>query len=123
MATASESLVPTLWDEALDKVTEQDRHSLAELEGEEDAEMEGDLLERIEFIKSLVTIQRWKCEENRWKFKLNNRTIILRDVAMRIITVLEKFASVGDSIAQWDTAHLSLPWAGIRFLIVVREHI
>ena len=60
------------------------------------------------------------CLQKRWKFKKSNgQEIILRDVMEKIITWLDKFKAIGDIAMQYDTAHASLPWAGVRFLLRV----
>lgn len=42
----------------------------------------------------------------------------MRDVFKRITGLLEKVTIVGDTVAQYDPVHLSLPWALARFLLI-----
>lgn len=73
----------------------------------------------IDYLCSLTLEKRARCEEKRWKFQLGKREIILRDIADKVIVWLHKFKEVGDVAANYDTAHASLPWAAVRFLLQV----
>jgi len=59
------------------------------------------------------------CLRKRWKVKIHDKQIILRDVFDKIIRWVEKFRGVVDVAVQYDTGSASLPWAGIRFLLQV----
>jgi hypothetical protein len=59
------------------------------------------------------------CLEKRWKYKKNNKEIIIRDQLDKVVEWVNKFKEVGDSAAQYDPAHAVLPWAGVRFLLQV----
>ena len=59
------------------------------------------------------------CLRKRWKVKIHDKQIVLRDVFDKIIGWVEKFRSVVDIAVQFDTGSASLPWAGIRFLLQV----
>jgi ankyrin repeat domain-containing protein 50 len=75
-----------------------------------------------ESVKELVSLTRTKqqeCEENSYKFHFQGKKIILRDVAEKIVSWLDKFKQVGDAAANFDPVHASLPWAGVRFLLQV----
>lgn len=45
--------------------------------------------------------------------------MVLRDVADKLLTWIDKFAVLGDTIVQVDPVHAQLPWAGFRFLLGV----
>jgi len=68
---------------------------------------------------AVVEKKREECEENRWKFNINGRQIILRDVAQKVIIWLNKFKEIGDVAVNFDPVHAALPWAGVRFLLEV----
>lgn len=54
----------------------------------------------------------------RWKFKRSNGdVVIVRDVLEKITKWVNKFKDTGDVVAQYDPAHLALPWAAFRFLL------
>ena len=45
--------------------------------------------------------------------------VFVRDILERVAFWLDKLKSVGDVISSFDPVHLALPWAGVRFLLVV----
>jgi len=45
--------------------------------------------------------------------------VYIRDVLGKVAFWLDKIKSVGDVVASFDPVHAALPWAGVRFLIVV----
>lgn len=51
--------------------------------------------------------------------RIGDRDIILRDIAAKIISVLDVFKAVGDTAVQVDPGAAALPWALIRFLLQV----
>lgn len=61
------------------------------------------------------------CENKRWTFTIRGRTLRLRDEADKIVRWLDRFKQVGDIAANADPIHAGLPWAGIRFLLEVRN--
>jgi ankyrin repeat domain-containing protein 50 len=67
----------------------------------------------------MVEKKREECEEKRWKFNINGRQIILRDVAEKVIVWINKFKEIGDVAVNFDPIHAALPWAGVRFLLQV----
>jgi hypothetical protein len=74
------------------------------------------------FLEDLIAAAEKKQQEsmqNKWKFNLNGRQIVLQDVANKIITWLDKFKQVGDIAVNFDPVQSALPWAAIRFLLQV----
>jgi hypothetical protein len=58
--------------------------------------------------------------ESRWKYnRKNGEVVIIRDVFEKIVRWIDMFKQIGDAAVQYDPAHASLPWAGIRFLLQV----
>ncbi|KAL8724372.1 MAG: hypothetical protein Q9166_007983 [cf. Caloplaca sp. 2 TL-2023] len=57
--------------------------------------------------------------KRRWKIKINNKEVVVRDVLEKIIKWLDHFKAIGDVAVQYDQAHAALPWAGVRFLLKV----
>lgn len=75
--------------------------------------------EAVARVISHVEEMRKVCDERKWKLRLvNGRPIILREVAVKIISYLHNFEEVGDFVAGLD-AKLSLPWAAVKMLIAV----
>jgi len=74
----------------------------------------------------LVAVEEKKqlCMQRRWRLKKpNGDVIIIRDLCDKILVWVNKFKEVGDSVAQFDPVHMSLPWAGVRFFIPVGNDI
>ncbi len=73
----------------------------------------------LEQLRHVAERKRAECDEKRWRFELNGRTYILRDVASKVIEWVNLFKQVGDVAVQYDPGHAALPWAGVRFLLEV----
>jgi hypothetical protein len=59
--------------------------------------------------------------ESRWKYnRKSGETVVIRDVFEKIVRWIDTFKQIGDVVVQYDPAHASLPWAGVRFLLQVR---
>ncbi len=50
------------------------------------------------------------------------RTVVLKEKADKVVGWLNRFAAVGDVVANVDPVHVGLPWAGIRLLLEVKAH-
>jgi hypothetical protein len=59
------------------------------------------------------------CIERRWTFTFSGRKVILKEEADKVVQWLNRFAGVGDIVANVEPVHVGLPWAGIRFLLMV----
>lgn len=70
---------------------------------------------------ALVTRQRDLCEQGQWRVTIGGREVILRDTAVKVLAWLDKFKGVGDVVVNYDPHHFALPWAGVRFLLKVRD--
>ena len=57
------------------------------------------------------------CYEKGLKFKFGEKTFIVRDLADKILSWVEKFKQIGDIAMQYDPVHAALPWAGVRLLL------
>ena len=67
-----------------------------------------------------IKTKRDEAVRRRWKFKKpNGETLVVRDVLEKIARWIDRFKETGDVIAQYDPAHLSLPWAAFRFLLQI----
>lgn len=101
-----------LWGLALEKLSKDDKDALSQIPL-------SSKLDVLQHLHSAAIKKRTECEDRRWKFELNGRQIILRDVAEKIIVWVDKFKQIGDVAVNFDPVHASLPWAGIRFLLEV----
>lgn len=101
-----------LWQKALDTLDEDTKNYL-DYQNAVKRDVLAALLRTAQEKKSL-------CLRKRWKFKKSNgQQVVLRDVVEKIIIWLDKFKAVGDMAMQYDPAHASLAWAGVRFLLRV----
>ncbi|KAF2194673.1 hypothetical protein K469DRAFT_686660 [Zopfia rhizophila CBS 207.26] len=58
--------------------------------------------------------------ESGWKYtRKSGETVIIRDVFEKIVRWIDMFKQVGDVAVQYDPAHASLPWAGIRLVLQI----
>ena len=62
------------------------------------------------------------CIEKRWTFTFTGRTVLLKEKADKVVDWLNRFAAVGDVVANVDPVHVGLPWAGIRLLLEVKAY-
>ena len=60
---------------------------------------------------------------NRGKFKWGDKEIDMQETAGRLVGWIVKFKEVGDIAVQYDPVHAALPWAGVRFILLVRSTI
>ena len=60
------------------------------------------------------------CIEKRWRFTFTGRTVVLKEMADKVVGWLNRFTAVGDVVANVDPVHMGLPWAGIRLLLEVK---
>ena len=58
---------------------------------------------------------------NRCTLKWGDKEIDVQERADRLIDWITKFKEVGDIVVQYDPVHGALPWAGIRFILLVRS--
>ena len=73
-------------------------------------------------VLSAVEKKRQLCMEKRLRYrKRNGEVIILRDILDKVAIWVQKFKEIGDIAVQYDPAHASLPWAGVRILLEVHD--
>ncbi|KAF8432812.1 hypothetical protein BGX38DRAFT_243873 [Terfezia claveryi] len=59
----------------------------------------------------------------RLKLKWGDREIDVQETADRLVGWITKFKEIGDIAIQYDPVHAALPWAGVRFILLVRSTI
>ncbi|KAI3318438.1 ankyrin repeat-containing domain protein [Xylariaceae sp. AK1471] len=60
------------------------------------------------------------CLRKRWRVTLpKGQVVIVRDVVEKITRWIQNFVAVGDVAVQYNTASATLPWAAVRFLLLV----
>jgi len=55
------------------------------------------------------------------KLKWGDKEIGMQGVADRLVDWITKFKEIGDIAVQHDLVHAALPWAGVRFILLVRS--
>ena len=108
--------VPTkdLWDLALQKLSADQRSALSQFKPEAKLEM-------LQHLQAAIKHKQELCDAKRWKFELFGRQLILRDIAAKIIDLVQTFKDIGDIAVNFDPVHIALPWAGVRFLLEVSQ--
>lgn len=104
--------VKDLWGLALEKLSPEEKDAVSQVASDSK-------LEILRHLRTAAEEKRKNCEDQRWKFEVNGRKIVLRDVAQKIIIWIDKFKQIGDIAVNFDPVHASLPWAGIRLLLEV----
>ena len=56
-------------------------------------------------------------------FKWGEKEIDMQGTADRLVGWITKFKEIGDIAVQYDPVHAALPWAGVRFILLVRSTI
>lgn len=103
--------IPSLWERAFNKLSDEDKNTLSFSGSNEKLTLES--------IVEATRKSRDVCVQNRVKFRFRGKDIIIRDVADKLLTWIDKFKAIGDIATQFDAVHTALPWAGIRFLLQV----
>jgi hypothetical protein len=106
-----------LWSDALETLSEDERQAVQNINSEKPAQQTFVL--DVEELVRLTRKKQKECEEKSYKFNFQGKKIILRDVAEKIVSWLNKFKDFGDIAVNFDPVHASLPWAGVRFLLQV----
>lgn len=101
-----------LWGLALERLSDEDKKTMSRIKSDS-------MLDILRHLHTEAVQKQSYCDDRRWKFELNGRPIILRDVAGKIIVWIDKFKQIGDIAVNFDPVHASLPWAGIRLLLQV----
>ena len=78
-----------------------------------------DITVALEQASAAAVVKQRQCNEKRWKFTLNGKTILLKEEADKVILWLDRLKAVGDVVVNADPVHAGLPWAGIRLLLEV----
>lgn len=102
-------------DDALKRLSESDRATLQEY-----ILPTSDIDSTLKQALAAAEEKQRYCIEKRWTFTFGGREVTLKGEADKVVHWLNRFAGVGDIVANVDPVHIGLPWAGIRLLLVVR---
>ncbi|RPB06631.1 hypothetical protein P167DRAFT_580246 [Morchella conica CCBAS932] len=116
-STSIPSLIPAntpeeLWEKAFKKLSPQDRHSIH-------CSTSSSKIDILSQIIQMTHQRREQYEENQWKIRYGEKTVVIRDVADKVIRWMDKFKSIGNIAVSVDPVHAALPWAAFRFLLIV----
>lgn len=100
-----------LWAKAVASLSDEDRQNIDSSRTDKLAIL-NDLLATVEAKKKI-------CIEKRWKYKTKDGEVVIRDKLEKVVKWVDKFKGVGDVAVQYDPAHASLAWAGVRFVLQV----
>jgi hypothetical protein len=98
-----------LWKTAFDKLSDYDKKCLLFTDDDRSKYLERVLEATVE--------SRDACREKGLKFNIGEKTFVVRDLADKILSWVERFKKIGDIAVQYDPVHAALPWAGIRLLL------
>lgn len=99
------------WKQAFDELEDEDRQLLDPC----------DIQDCLVKMRAATKRQREACDAKCWKYTKNGETIVLRDIADKLITWVDRFKTIGDVVSSFDPTHAALPWAGFRFLLEVSD--
>lgn len=104
-----------LWLEARDKISCDDRESIKEFNPQGSGATELN-------VRSMVLDLQQKgeaCKAESWKFRVGNHTANFQDAVNTALRWVDKVKGPIDIAVSADPVHAALPWAGIKFLILV----
>ena len=81
-----------------------------------------DNLDKLDVLQKLLSIAKQAEEQNlakNLKLKLGDKEIDVQEKAKGFVSWLHKFKEIGDIVVQYDPVHAALPWAGVRFILMV----
>lgn len=106
----AQSTEPSLWERAFNQLSDKDKNTLSFPDANKNT---------FDSILEATRKSRDDCLARGVKFTFRGKDIIVRDVAEKLLTWVDKFKSIVDVAIQFDPVHAALPWAGVRFLLQV----
>jgi len=79
-------------------------------------------LDKLDILQKLFATAKQAEEKNlakQFKLKWGDKEIDLQEKAERFVGWVNKFKEIGDIAVQYDPVHAALPWAGVRFILMV----
>jgi hypothetical protein len=105
---------PDIWASGAERLSAEDRQNINF--------SFPDRLETLRQVSELVHTSKQKCLEKRWIYtRKSGETVIFRDIFDKFVKWVDLFKQAGDVAVQYDPAHASLPWAGVRFVLQVGD--
>ena len=81
-------------------------------------------LDKLDVLQKLFATAKQAAEENAakpCKLRWGDREIDVREKAQGFVGWMNKFKEIGDIAVQYDPVHAALPWAGVRFILMVSD--
>ncbi|RFU29639.1 hypothetical protein B7463_g6719, partial [Scytalidium lignicola] len=114
--TPSRPTPKNIWLEAVDQLSEDEKTIIRQHVPQIQDDDAGSLFEDL---VAAGRLQQTKHQSKNWKLSLGGREVNLRDMASRIVGLLEKVKAVGDIAVNVDPLHAGIPWAAIRLILKV----
>ncbi|KAF8417576.1 hypothetical protein EV426DRAFT_699665 [Tirmania nivea] len=108
-ATPSTGGSDDLWTKAYDKLPEDLKQHLGL----------NDKLQTLQDLLQTASQAKGAKMAKRLKFKLGDKEFDVQEAADRLFGWITKFKEVGDIVVQYDPVHAALPWAGVRFILLL----
>ena len=100
-----------LWKEAYNKLPDEQKKDFENLNN----------LQVLQKLLDTATEAQNKCAERQWSIPWGGRQINVREKGEKLVAWITKFRDIGDIAVQYDPVHAALPWAGVRFILTVRN--
>ena len=101
----------SLWQKAFDTLPQKERNLLNVTSV--------DRLKILNEVKDAALEAQDQCARKQWRIKWNGREVVLRDLAGKLIVLIDQFGSILDLVVQYDPVHAALPWAAFRLILKV----
>ena len=108
-APCTSQVTTDLWSKAYKQLPEEYKNDL-------------DNLDKLDILQNLFTIAKQAEEKTlakRFKLKWGDNEIDVQEKVKGFVGWLNKFKEIGDIVVQYDPVHAALPWAGVRFILMV----
>jgi len=100
--------VNDLWTNAYNKLPDELKQQLGT-----------DKLETLQSVLQVATQAKEANMASRLKLRWGDKEVDVQETGDRLIGWITKFKEVGDIVVQYDPGHAALPWAGVRFILLV----
>ncbi|KAH6670609.1 hypothetical protein B0J14DRAFT_99850 [Halenospora varia] len=112
-----------LWEKAYAQLSKDDKHKelLIKYEAILD-EKTPETLPTSSFPKKMeesVKQQIDTMKQKQWVLQWNQRPLVIRDQAERVVKFVQTFSALGTAVAQIDPIHVGIPWAGVCAILTL----
>jgi hypothetical protein len=100
-----------LWADAVAELSQADKTTI---------NVSQDMLKVLADLHGLTEKSKKECTEKRWNYaRKSGAPVILRDVFDKIIRWIVVFKEINSGLFQYNSQHVTLPWAWITFVLQV----